>query len=418
MRVSPPELVESPLAPGRVRLQAWVHFRNPVVPADRVWFDFDEQLASQVSLSGSPWLVALLPLALTRHEPLEVEAPVDPLVMDHAQKLQSIWTSWYPRLSQVDVIAEFGAATPSDRRTGVFFSGGINSFYTVLHAQAEGDLPVDELLFVQGADYFHDNLIAFDAASASIRDASQVLGIPVQFLATNLRSTHFRQLHYDRMGSAPLLGAAGLALESRYRQLLISSTWSDADLHPLASHPDTDPLLSSQATTFIHYGIWADRIQKTEYISRHPVALDHLRVCWESPKGDNCGRCLKCLRTMVALEVIGELEHCRAFPSQRLDLESIRRLHLGREWRYFRNLLQYARANGRPDIAGAIEQAFDRTARIDRWMLFGLVWRARMHFKDIPWARTWFAPVFQQLRRAAAWLNRRLPSAGDSHEQP
>jgi len=416
MRISPPEIVESPLAPNHVRLQAWVHFRNPMVPPDRVWFDIDDRLASEISLQGNPWLVALLPLALTRHEPLEVEAPVDPLVLDHAEKLQRIWTGWYPRLSHIDVIADLGAPTmPSERKTAVFFSGGVDSFYTVLHTQAEGDLAVDELIFIQGADFLHNNSTAVDNASASVREAGKVMGIPVQLLVTNLRSTHFGQLHYDQMGSAPLLGAAGLALESRYRQLLISSTWAGADLHPLASHPDTDPLMSSQATTFVHYGVWADRIQKTEFISRYPVALDHLRVCWESPKGGNCGRCLKCLRTMVALEVRGELEHCHAFPSRQLEMDMIRRMYLGREWRYFRNLLPYARANGRQDIAGAIQEAFDRTDRINRWMLFGLVWRARMYFKDIPWARTWFAPAFLRLRRAAAWVNHRLPlKRGDS----
>lgn len=414
MRVSPPELVASPNAPGRVRLQAAVHYRNHLARPEHVWFEVDEQLKDQLSLSGNPWLVALLPLALTLKEDLEIAAPVDPLLLENAQKLQSLWTSWYPRLSPVTIRAErLPAAAASDQMTGLFFSGGVDSFYSVLHAGSTSAYTIDELVFIQGADILLSNARAFERASATIRHACQVMGMPVQIMATNLRSTRFRQLHWDQMGSGPLLGACGLALEARYRQLLISSTWAAADLHPLGSHPQADPLYSTATTSFIHYGDWADRIEKTEFVSRYPVALDHLRVCWESPSGDNCGQCLKCLRTMIVLEVIGKLESCPSFPSRQLDLAVIRRLYLGWEWRYFKNLIPYLRGKGRDDIADAIQAAFRRTARLNQWMFFGLVWRARMTFQDVPWARSWLAPVFMRLRRAATWINRRLPPWGN-----
>jgi hypothetical protein len=42
--------------------------------------------------------------------------------------------------------------------------------------------------------------------------------------------------------------------------------------------------------------------------------MHHLRVCWKNPGGAyNCGRCDKCLRTMINLEAAGALTRCATF---------------------------------------------------------------------------------------------------------
>jgi len=112
-------------------------------------------------------------------------------------------------------------------------------------------------------------------------------------------------------------------------------------------------------------------IGPSEFIIQHLLAKEHLRVCWESPNGDNCERCLRCVRTMVVLEVIDKLENSRSFPWKQLDLATVRRLYLGREWSHFKNLIRYRRGKSREDVAAAIGTAVERTARINRWMLFG-----------------------------------------------
>lgn len=410
MRVSAPERVTSPQGIGRVRLQAQIRYRSPLARSEQVWFEFDSTIADELSLSGNPWLVAMLPLALAHHEPLELEAPVDPLLLEHAQELQGLWTSWYPAFSPIPIAAERGSAVePFGNKTAAFFSGGVDSFYTVLHSQAEDPGAIDELIFVRGADILLGNQTAFEKAIATVRDAAQELGLPLRLATTNLRSTRYRIVHWEKLGSGPLLGAIGLALECRYQRVLISSTWAGEALHPLGSHPETDPLFSTLRTTFVHYGDWTNRIPKTEYISQHQVALNHLRVCWESPRGDNCGHCLKCLRTMIVLELIDKLRLCRTFLDKVLNLGLVRRQYLGREWRYFQHMIPYAHAHGRQDIVDGIQAAFDRTAILNRWMLFGLIWRYRLLLDNAPWARLWLAPAFQRLRRVGTWINHRLP---------
>jgi len=66
----------------------------------------------------------------------------------------------------------------------------------------------------------------------------------------------------------------------------------------------------------VHDGAEARRVDKiARIVSRHPLALKHLRVCLynqESPR--NCGHCKKCARTMMALELIGKLRDTNMFP--------------------------------------------------------------------------------------------------------
>jgi hypothetical protein len=60
----------------------------------------------------------------------------------------------------------------------------------------------------------------------------------------------------------------------------------------------------------------ATRLEKViSQIAQSPLALEHLRVCFANEKGAyNCGRCDKCLRTMINLFVAGALEKSGTFP--------------------------------------------------------------------------------------------------------
>jgi hypothetical protein len=70
--------------------------------------------------------------------------------------------------------------------------------------------------------------------------------------------------------------------------------------------------------SIVHHGCAASRIDKVRSFgeddgSRDP--LSWLRVCWRNPGGAyNCGRCPKCVSTMVALRMAGLLERAPTFP--------------------------------------------------------------------------------------------------------
>lgn len=66
------------------------------------------------------------------------------------------------------------------------------------------------------------------------------------------------------------------------------------------------PNLSSNNISFYSANADMNRVEKTKYISRFKDTYNFLHVCWRSE--GNCGKCAKCIRTMVTLDIIGQLD--------------------------------------------------------------------------------------------------------------
>jgi hypothetical protein len=398
--------------PDAARISVKVSYQRDLHGTEPLWFEFPARYTPYICRRGDPWLMALLPLAVARQEALSLEPlPVDAKLLENARRIMEIWHQWYPALKPIAIRcrAQDAQFPETGRKSGAFFSGGVDSYFTLLHNREFGDGRIDELIFIHGADAPLKQDGDYLAVPTSIQRAATAWQIPVLQIATNLRQTRYRQVNWSKLGNGPLLGAAGLLFQDYFERIFISSTWAMPDLHPLGSHPGIDPLYSSSRTLFVHYGAWADRLDKTKYISQVPSVLQNLHVCWESDTGENCGRCLKCLRTMIALELCGRLANCTAFRSNDIDFSLLRRQYIEREKEYFLPMIRSARAQGREDIAQAIEDALARTARINRLLLFGLIPKLRNRYLMHPALRQLSSGVLPWLRRLGNWINRQLP---------
>ena len=77
-----------------------------------------------------------------------------------------------------------------------------------------------------------------------------------------------------------------------------------------------DPLWSTEASEIVYDGAEATRAQKVMNCLCHSeLAMRSLRVCLSADDRYNCGRCEKCLRTMIPLYVAGCLGKSTAFPA-------------------------------------------------------------------------------------------------------
>src|SRR6185503_7279803 len=107
----------------------------------------------------------------------------------------------------------------------------------------------------------------------------------------------------------------GLMLRPMTGRVFIAATHTYAFLRPWGSSPLLDPLWSTEATRFVHDGAEATRCEKImNWICRSELALENLRVCLSNDDRYNCGRCEKCVRTMIPIYVAGCLEQCPVFP--------------------------------------------------------------------------------------------------------
>jgi 7-cyano-7-deazaguanine synthase in queuosine biosynthesis len=281
-----------------------------------IWIESDVPLADTAQ-----WSIPLrLVKAVAAGEAAELGV-VSPLLASNLETIRDIYAAWING-HKVPLNLELcsSAAAPSSG-VSLFFSGGVDSFYSLIKHRDE----VDNLVLVHGFDVPLADTKAFELAEAQAREVATLFGKRLILVRTNL---HFEQPSMPcnwEMYHGAALAAVAYALTPNHRKVYIASSHSYTDLPSLGSHPLLDPLWSTEAVKIVHDGVEL-RIDKLRVVVQYPEALARLRVCWENPETYNCGKCEKCIRTMLALLALG-IEHCPAFPDT-LTPELVRRLDL------------------------------------------------------------------------------------------
>ncbi len=364
----------APSAPGRVRLVGDVVYDDRPGQVEEYWFELPDRFADSLTASGNPWLAALLPLAAVLGEPLRLCRPVDPVLSANASRLMQIWHGWYPELRAVPIEAQLEPAgrDSGPPKTAALFSGGVDSFFTVLRNAETADRgrspAIDWLLTVWGFDVHLADVEEFTRLRSRLSAAAGDLGKEFVDVTTNLRETRSREARWGPLAHGCNLASVALVLERRLHAVYIAATHSAGSVVPWGSHPETDPLLSTSSTRIIHDGTDAGRSEKTEYVARSAVAMRSLHVCFRFSSSDNCCRCRKCLLTMLTLELCGALATSSAFSDHSLDPRRIRRIFIDSPINevIFRDLEAKARRAGRKDIADALGQSMNRSRHLRR----------------------------------------------------
>lgn len=336
---------------------------------------------SQVKLtSDCETTLAMLALgAMSLRCELHVAGPVSSLYLRNQRQLMNILSGWFERYRPVAITAgELRDVVKTEHgRVGCFFTGGVDSFYTFLKHRDE----ITDLVFVHGYDVDLDDRLRRDQISAMGRALEQAYGVRFIELETNSIRL-FRD--FGRWGTHAHgygLGSAARHLADYLRRIYIPSSFAATELIPWASHPETDPLFSDERLEVLHDGCESGRVDKIRILASDPLALQHLRVCWERVEGMyNCGCCEKCLRTMTSLQALGVLDQCATFPSQ-VDIGLVRRLVIHDE-----SLATFARDNlrllheggqGGGALARAWLEALERPHWRNRMILKWRKWRRR-----------------------------------------
>jgi hypothetical protein len=308
--------------------------------------------------------LSLLP-AMTSGDRLRVADPLSPRLLEAVPIITDVLTTfdryaWSLDLRRVSVEAPARVpdAPPRGRGVACFFSGGVDSTFTVRAHRKD----LTALVFVHGFDVaLHDAPLRHEV-STSLRAAADTLGLPLVEVEADLhRFAHGRVPWSVYHGSA--MATVAHLLAPLAETFLVPASDTYATLSAYGSHPLLDPLWSSEAVSFVHHGCAASRVDKVRSFGDHdggPDPLSWLRVCWRNSDGAyNCGRCPKCVSTMVALRMAGLLERAPTFPST-LDLARVAALDVSSPgsallWsRYVRNL----DASGRdPALARAMRVA-------------------------------------------------------------
>ena len=278
------------------------------------------ELMAGVDASATPFLPVMTFLAGRLGTDLAIEAPVDGVALDNATRAAATLADWWGWRRPAMAAATTMPSRARSVGTGLWFSRGVDSMYTLHRALAgelvEDDRPV-ELTHLLGLDWIdlpHAGSSMPVVWSETVAAAAS-LGVPLIRFSTDVRKVVDPFVRWQHYYGAVFSGL-GLLMGSLLGTVLLSSSELGPDPRPYGGHPALDPLWSASTTGVVAVGSERRRCDKVATIASDDWALTRLKTCWEADTARNCGRCVKCLATMTALHIVGALDRCDRFDAE------------------------------------------------------------------------------------------------------
>lgn len=279
--------------------------------------------------------------------------------------------SWYELdrdIVQIEAKASLKVAnTNKPERSGMFFSGGIDTFATLrnnrLNFGSEHPGSIKDGFMVYGIA--NTNLEEFEKAFISLLPVAKDAGINLIPVYTNiyrhvkdLEDSNYNFWKYYFGGAA--LSAIAHAFVNRINLVYVASTSEIKYIEAWGSHPLTDPNYSSYDLRVKYDSVHLSRLDKTKLVADWDVAFQNLRVCDELVLPDgylNCGVCYKCTITMAHLAALNVLDKTNVFPVKEMTRQRLIKLAHPKtilEKGKYKSLIPFFASIGRHDLVQAI----------------------------------------------------------------
>ncbi len=366
-----------------------VTWEDREAPDDTIWFEFaaSPDNGAGILATADVSLLAAYPLAMWFGESrLLIEGEVTPRLADGARATMAMIAERTPSLRPVSlglterVHSPYGVPSPA-RKAALCMSGGVDALSAFEENRrttaVEHPARYTAGLFVFGLNSFDfdggeeraERRAAYEAMAIRLERFAGASGMSLTRVATNLRSLY---PHFDAWWAVAHdtpLGAIGHALRAQFHSLAIASSGAGIEAG-VTPHPLMDALLASHDIDVHAAQVMLPRLEKLRHISAWPEALAVLRVCLliDLPTDGqvNCGRCEKCVRTMLQLLAIGGDALARApFPAHGVTPDAIARIpfELLPVRIFYPPLVPLLAAQGRDDLADAIARGLGRWQR-------------------------------------------------------
>jgi hypothetical protein len=340
-----------------------------------LYFEVPESQGDHLQLSSEAFLAAsAVPAAVAEERRLKINDTACPIFLDGMLTNLDYFKRWFSDWHDIEVQVDqsFGLTERSIGHTqGMLFSGGIDSQFTLYRWNTE--LPEYhpariKLCFIIDYEgfrandpgnqrpYSKENFALFDRHCELLEVAAKSVGAKLCPIRTNIKGVN----DHGGMWIKIFHGAAMAAVSHAVGRNLAAMRFASGDI-PLmkayGSHPLTDPNWSSYRLSISHDTMRCSRFEKTGKVAEWPEGQDALRVCISNTSDRlNCGRCEKCLRTMLMLLCHDKLVGA-SFPRSDVSVEDLSQItfHAAYEVRQYRALLPELRRIGRQDLHRTIQ---------------------------------------------------------------
>ncbi|MCX6400838.1 MAG: hypothetical protein NTX33_13035 [Propionibacteriales bacterium] len=354
----------------------------------RLWFDTRNDVPFLEYDKGDLWVGPLMLVAMRRGENLRLADPISPGRRAKLRQIRSTYAAWFPdRMSDstrikcppsnrpapgrverlIDRVPGSGrlASRRDDRVAAACFTGGVDSFHTLLDRRDE----LGAIVYAFGLDIPRRMGPQRKRVTATLEAIAAETDLQLLTATTNLREVlvHAELAKWGRELHGATLASLGTLFSPVISKLFIPSSDVRSPQVGWGSHPVIDPLWTSDRLEVAYHCEDHVRQDKVALLADEPLAQRYLRVCYMRFQEANCGTCKKCQRTMALLTLVGRLDRFPTF-TQPLDVDLLasQGVDAVNELNIIRNALAFAAKHpGHDDIEAAYRRLIaDGEARL------------------------------------------------------
>lgn len=264
------------------------------------------------------FIIAFLELAMEKDADIFYETPAsEELVFNLERYLIPVIAFNIKELYAISLYGDItNKAIESEGVVGTGFSGGVDSFFSVLshiNTRFKSEDVTHVLLGVNGAAMsgISEKLdqVWFEVEKERFSPVTKEMGL--ELVAVNSNISLLNEYKKYLLGGDTILTSSFVHI---LKKLFGRYYWASAvRAHEMKFTKDDGnlmeifvaPLLSMNGLCFMVDGEQVSRIEKVEFIADNAIVQNNLDVCGEL---ENCGKCSKCLRTMGELYALDKLE--------------------------------------------------------------------------------------------------------------
>ena len=363
---------------GRRRVAATVVWEAVERPRQLLYFEAAYPCAADLEASPDAFVLASLPFAVWQGEKrIHVDGRICTRLRDGLQAAMGIYAQWYRHCRPIAIEPTGGFVATRPRtppRTASFLSGGVDGL-AVLRANRL-DFPLDHpesissCLLLFGANDFEftaagpvaERLAAFERLQGRLDDLARAGSFELIAIHANARLLSPNYPCWTSIGFGAANVAVAHAFSRRFTKVLFASDGAGVNPHPAGAHPLLDQHFSTAAVHVRHEHAALRRQDKLRLLSDWPPSMSLMQPCHYirvPPEGQiNCGRCEKCVRTMLGLLALGKLSEATAFVEDDVTPAMVRRVpvHTRAKAALLADLVEPLQQIGRHDLARVLRR--------------------------------------------------------------
>lgn len=317
---------------GRRRISMDIVWEHRDHPGQTLYFEMEGKDAEMMHAGTETFAIACLPLASWYNEKrLLVEGALCTRLGKGLTVVNEIFHNWYKQCGLLEIKATEGfvPTRPIVRRTASLLSGGVDGMATLRQNRLEYPLDhpdsIQACITLFGINTFDidengpvpERLTAFSELLSRLGELAEAEHFQLMPVYTNVRSLAPHYRYWTKVGFGAGHSAVAQLFQKQFDQVLFASDGQGPEPGPGAEHPLFNKHFSTSALRLLDDGIELSRKEKVAILSEWDVGRRMMQPCHyvQIPQGGriNCGRCEKCVRTMLLLLGMGKLGDVEAF---------------------------------------------------------------------------------------------------------